>query len=463
MKYSKSTPKETIVKVADSFPCQDEVEVEVKFNESEVDEVQEEEVYAVESIMDAEEIEDAENDFEEDDGAKTESDDLEKVEVVNEKVFQCQCGQLYPTSSELKIHMQQAHTPQSQKRKAQGTEMCCDVFFKDYKCFTIHQKAHENFDAIVQHMASFTCSDCNVMFSNDEDLEKHLEKHTDGCDLADFIVERRGAFEDHFLRNITENYYEDVEDTGDLMQCGHCKKKLPENELKVHLLFFHTTAVFCPMDNRCFEGTKHVRLFSDHIRNKHPEIFDKNLLYSCRHCSESFATCFEKLAHMKLCNSKPFPCVGHCNKRFASEWLLKNHMKTINGDDRFACEMCGKKCVSRSDLQIHERMHTNERPYPCSFCDKKFKTSANRSSHMDIHETDKKHECFVCGEFNRMTLFLRFSSFGVIFRRKIPNSTDSEKTQKNARHEVPRGMHLQNLRPKIRHQAAFASAPEIIT
>lgn len=374
-------------------------DVDVKFLEAEIEEVQEEEVYTVESIIE-DDIDEADNYFEEheENDSKHESDmDTKLIQAAQattkENVFQCECGSLLPSLNELQKHAL------SHKRKASGNEVCCGVGFKDNKSFMIHKKAHENFEAIGPHLMAFTCDDCNVMYSNIDDLTAHLERHTEGLVAVEgFVIDRRGAYEDHFLRNLVQANEPKVEDTGDLMSCGHCKKRMTESELRVHLLFFHTSIVFCPLDNRCFEGTKHVRLFSDHIRNKHPEIFEKNMLYSCRHCSKSFTTCFEKLAHMKLCNSKPFACVNHCNKRFATEWLLKAHLKHANGEERFSCDTCGKRCVSRSDLQIHERMHTNERPYPCPICEKKFKTSANRSSHMDIHEAEKRHECLVCGE-----------------------------------------------------------------
>lgn len=395
-KYSTiATPIEKFVNMKYSEAVPEPEEIEIKYSEVEPM-IQEEEVYAVESVMDEDE---AENYFEDGDesDAKNESDtDTKLLQAATEtdKIFQCECGTMLSSSQELQKHMQ------SHKRKSMGNETCCGVGFKDFKAFNIHQKAHENFEAIAPHLLVFSCGDCNVMYSNVDDLTTHLERHTEGVEtISDFVIERRGVYEDHFLRSLSRPVEPEVEDSSDLISCGHCRKKLNETEMKVHLLFFHTNIVFCPLDNRCFEGTKHVRLFSDHIRNKHPEIFEKNQLYSCRHCNKTFNTCFEKLAHMKLCISKPFACTNHCNKRFATEWLLKAHLKHVNGEERFSCETCGKRCVSRSDLQIHERMHTNERPYPCPICEKKFKTSANRSSHMDIHEAEKRHECVVCGEF----------------------------------------------------------------
>lgn len=308
------------------------------------------------------------------------------------KVYLCECGAASYSLEELQKHMN------SHKRKS--NVMCCGVGFRDYKCFAIHQKAHENFEAIAPLLPVYSCNDCRLMFAHEDDRTTHLEEHNVNAMLG-VKIERRGSYEDHFIRSLskpTEEENDPEDDNEDSMTCGHCRKKLPELDMKVHLLFFHTTIVFCPVDNRCFEGSKQVRLFSDHIRNKHPEVFDKNALYSCRHCKQSFTTNFEKLAHMKMCDAKQFQCQDHCNKRFATEWLLKNHLKQIQGDERYSCSLCGKRCVSKSDLQIHSRSHTNERPYSCPVCHKRFKTSANRSSHLDIHDNEKKHECDKCGE-----------------------------------------------------------------
>lgn len=323
-----------------------------------------------------------------------------EVDIKNEfkasssgKAYECECGAQLSNLNEFQRHMNQ------HKRKSSSNPrlVCCDVSFKDAKYYEIHVKAHENFEAIAPHLQTFACNNCRIMFSNEDDLSCH-----DGqCDLDETVlIERRSAFDDHMVKRMEKPMEtQPDEDDEEIYSCGHCGKKLSEMNLKVHLLFFHTLIAFCPHDNRCFEGVKQVRLFSDHIRNKHPELFAKDHLYNCRYCDRNFTTNFEKLAHMKKCDRKLFACENHCNKRFATEWLLKNHMKIVYGEDRFTCEICNKRCVSKSDLQIHSRCHTNERPYSCSICDKSFKTSANRSSHMDIHQSEKRHECETCGKF----------------------------------------------------------------
>lgn len=324
-----------------------------------------------------------------------EEENFAVVETTSEKVYACHCGTTKDSLSELQKHMNQ-HRRQSSKSKLS----CCEVDFKDFKCFDIHERAHENFDAIASVLQFFNCTTCRVVFSNEEDLAEHANLHESGEYVDGSVTERPSAFEDHILRPAVAVPQSDIDvQNPDLLRCGHCNRKYLDQEMKVHMLLFHTLSISCPIEAREFDGAKQVRLFSEHIRSKHPELFSKNSLYKCRHCTETFSNNFEKLAHMKKCQAKMYVCEDHCNKRFATEWLLKTHLKNVAGEDRFSCQLCGKKCVSKSDLQIHDRSHTNERPFPCPICLKSFKTSANRSSHMDIHEPEKKHECPDCGKF----------------------------------------------------------------
>lgn len=315
--------------------------------------------------------------------------------VETSRSYRCHCDAELGSLEDLQKHMS-IHKRTRLKSKLQ----CCGVDFKDLKCFEIHERSHENFEAIASRLDFFSCIQCRLVFSMQEDLETHAAQHEDVETEPGYLIERKGAFLDHICglnpESKSPEQFEEIEEN--LSTCGHCGKRLSENALKVHFLFFHVQSIQCPLDNRIFMGAKQVRSFSDHIRNKHPELFDRSNLFACRHCQENFATNFEKLAHMKTCEKKVFICQDHCDKRFASDWLLKSHLKHVNGDGRFICEVCQKRCISKSDLQIHFRAHTNERPYECPICNKTFKTSANRASHLDIHEKTKKHECLICGK-----------------------------------------------------------------
>lgn len=286
------------------------------------------------------------------------------------KIYSCDCGLDFSSHKEL-----QEHKTTHQKRRSHSTTQSlqfscdfCGIVFKEEKYSKLHEKAHESFEAIIPQMISFQCNDCQILFSNEEDLGTHTSLHENKIEqLEESLIERGSAFEGHFIRTDKPLPEEDYLSDEILMTCGHCGIKKSEFYIKMHQLFFHTTIVHCPLDNRCFEGHKQIRQFPEHIKTKHPEIFDKKVEFICSCCNEKFTTQFEKLAHMKTCDMKKFICEEHCGKRFKSEWLLNKHLKLIEvgGDKRFTCNLCPKQCVSKSDLQIHMRSHTNERPYKC--------------------------------------------------------------------------------------------------
>lgn len=342
----------------------------------------------------------------------------------------------------------------------------CNVTFKDFKYFSIHEKAHENYAAISSHLEMSNCNidGCRMVFSNVEDLRIHMNAHSEGDNIV--TITKNGAYADILLPMDERQFEDNIGNSDDFKVCGHCSRKYNEQDMKVHQIFFHTTSIICPIDNRMFQGRRQVRAFSEHIRNKHPEIFDDPQdLYVCRLCNASFDSNFQKLAHMKKCDAKMFECSGHCNKKFATQWLLKAHLKNLE-DDRFVCDICSKKCVSRSDLKIHQRCHTNERPFQCSFCLKSFKTQANRSSHMDIHEPVKKHDCEICGkkfEFIHLCKLLVLIILGEKFQTRPILRKHKKKHDKNYTDECSCKIcnHLYISKPHlIRHLKSVHKAPK---
>lgn len=330
------------------------------------------------------------------------------IDTANEDIntqVTCPCGVSFSSFKDLHDHTTMVHkkktptapmSPEKSRMLLTCKESNCNIVLKDKKYMKIHAKAHESFDAIIPHLPNYQCPECNLFFSNDSDLSTHTEMHQNGFwdDKQIQVISQPSVFDDHFL---TQDLVKEENNEEDeiIYTCGHCGISKSEHALKLHILFMHTYSIQCPFDARVFEGKKQVRIFVDHVKNKHPEIFHKKVEYSCTYCQEKFPTTFDRLTHMKNCSEKKWICETHCGKRFKSEWHLKHHFKL---DSRFTCSSCPKVCVSRSDLQIHMRSHTNERPYECTICNKKFKTSANRSSHMDIHLEEKIHECNICFE-----------------------------------------------------------------
>ncbi|CAO1434105.1 unnamed protein product [Diamesa serratosioi] len=310
----------------------------------------------------------------------------------NKKVYICECTAQFESIVGL-----QEHTSEYKRSSCvQGAFTCCGVWFKDGKLFNSHKKIHESFEIMSPFLKFHKCQDCNITFSNEIDYVSHLNEQLCNTGATIQPMAKDGSFEDYYIKPIVFELDEEL-DAEDAFKCGHCMKRFnDENELKIHVMFFHATTLNCPFDRRSFDGVKQVRLLHDHVRNKHPELF-VGIIFSCRYCHSSFPSNIEKLAHMKKCNDKKYDC-PHCDKKYASPWLLERHLKHVNGKISFICTVCEKSCYSRSDLAIHLRTHNNEKPYSCTICMKAFKTSTNRSSHMDVHKSEKVHECNVCGQ-----------------------------------------------------------------
>lgn len=275
----------------------------------------------------------------------------------NKKVYICECTAQFESIVEL-----QEHTSEYKRSSCvQGAFTCCGVWFKDGKLFNSHKKIHESFEIMSPYLKFHKCHDCNILFSNETDYFSHLNEQLCNTDATVQPMAKDGSFEDYYIKPIVFELEKEL-DAEDAAKCGHCMKRFnDENELKLHLMFFHATVLNCPFDKRSFEGVKQVRLLHDHVRNKHPELF-VGIIFSCRYCNSSFPSNIEKLAHMKKCNDKKFNC-PHCDKKYASPWLLERHLKHVNGKISFVCTVCEKSCYSRSDLAIHLRTHNNEKPY----------------------------------------------------------------------------------------------------
>lgn len=316
--------------------------------EEEQEEVEEQEDFITEEV------------FEESEEVKQET--YEPIVVVT-----CECGEGFASIQELKQHSISDHPTKKKSTPIVRRSLVCAVDFcniklKDKRFVDLHKKAHESFDAIVPYLPQFQCIECQIYYSNEADLQMHNEQHQNGaCDDKKMIlIERLGVFDDYIINQSIDNSEELIVDESTAI-CGHCGINKPESAMKMHLLFMHTQTIFCPLDNRCFEGKKQFRVFVEHIKNKHPGIFVKQVEYACSYCKQKFPSTFENLAHMKKCDEKKFICESHCGKRFKSDWHLKHHLTFIkNGDQRFKCNLCPKTCISRSDLQIHMRSHTGK-------------------------------------------------------------------------------------------------------
>lgn len=235
-------------------------------------------------------------------------------------------------------------TPLNVFKTNSGKNCCveCCLKFKDSRSYQLHEKCHELFQVVGQHSSFPMCNTCNIKFIEIESLNIHLERHEIGEDLKAPVKVINGAVREQgkLLKTAQKtSYMGETSDNEYSWKCGHCEAKNFTNEeyCNFHMLLAHVVNFSCPIDRMEFSGFKSVSLFIHHLRNKHPELFP-NLSFKCTFCHMEFSTIYDKLQHMKNCDSKQLQC-DHCEKRFFKKTDLAAHLKLVSGEVQYECEL----------------------------------------------------------------------------------------------------------------------------
>lgn len=298
---------------------------------------------------------------------------------------------------------------ETKRRHSTSNVSCCEPCglkfingkTKKDKSLEIHQQLHVILKVISQSYELPKCAECKVMFSNNEEFYNHLVTH----DRNEFYKAEGMSY--HVAVKFKESQ-STSDNSENSWKCGHCENVhfLDETECIEHQMILHSKQLICPFDYLEFTGIRGLGQFLNHMKNKHSEIFPQLSIF-CSYCGEEFNNVFDKLTHMKTCETKKYHC-DHCQKTFFKKNQIIRHLKIVSGQISFTCELCSKKCVSSMDLKLHLRKHTNEKTYQCSFpnCLKIFKTPAARSSHMEIH-SNIEYECIHCNSIFKQRALLQ--------------------------------------------------------
>eukprot|EP00062_Callorhinchus_milii_P016311 gi/632967692/ref/XP_007900118.1/ PREDICTED: hypermethylated in cancer 2 protein [Callorhinchus milii] len=107
--------------------------------------------------------------------------------------------------------------------------------------------------------------------------------------------------------------------------------------------------------------------------------------YRCSVCDKSYRDPATLRQHEKThWLSRPFPC-NICGKMFTQRGTMTRHMRSHLGLKPFACEECGMRFTRQYRLTEHMRVHSGEKPYECQVCGGKFTQQRNLISHMRMH------------------------------------------------------------------------------
>lgn len=167
------------------------------------------------------------------------------------------------------------------------------------------------------------CRHCDQHFSSHFLRVTHEAKAHVGmkftCEICGYATAHKHMMNDHKLTH----------ETGALVFCQICGKKLRQHNLRKHIRYVH-------------EG----------------KTDDAN----CNICGEEFKRSYQLKAHMNLIHDAKVILCPVCGKRFGLKKDLNEHMKS-HSEGSFACKVCGKMMKKRKTLLAHERTHTGEKPF----------------------------------------------------------------------------------------------------
>ncbi|XP_029922916.1 hypermethylated in cancer 1 protein isoform X2 [Myripristis murdjan] len=109
--------------------------------------------------------------------------------------------------------------------------------------------------------------------------------------------------------------------------------------------------------------------------------------YRCSTCDKSYKDPATLRQHEKThWLTRPYPC-SICGKKFTQRGTMTRHMRSHLGLKPFACDACGMRFTRQYRLTEHMRIHSGEKPYECQVCGGKFAQQRNLISHMKMHSS----------------------------------------------------------------------------
>ncbi|XP_074854287.1 uncharacterized protein LOC142014913 [Carettochelys insculpta] len=90
---------------------------------------------------------------------------------------------------------------------------------------------------------------------------------------------------------------------------------------------------------------------------------------------------------------------SECRVSFAKEKYLQLHLRTHKGERPYKCKECGKSFSQHSVLKDHIKSHRMEQPYKCAECGKRFRKETILVYHRYIvHKVERPYKCVDCGQ-----------------------------------------------------------------
>ncbi|KAM6965016.1 hypermethylated in cancer 2 protein-like isoform 1-T2 [Aplochiton taeniatus] len=173
-----------------------------------------------------------------------------------------------------------------------------------------------------------------------------------------------------------------------LYVCIPCGKGFPSSEqLNAHVETHTEDELYIKEEGGAFVKEEDEEEAEDLSAPVAPSVFGSSepRPFKCTVCSKSYKDPATLRQHEKShWLTRPFPC-NICGKMFTQRGTMTRHMRSHLGLKPFACEECGMRFTRQYRLTEHMRVHSGEKPYECQLCGGKFTQQRNLISHLRMH------------------------------------------------------------------------------
>ena len=212
----------------------------------------------------------------------------------------------------------------------------------------------------------------------------------DGEEAMDVSVKLMPGFETNWLSNSTSKETEPF-------LCGLCNEAFTDPaQLSRHMDTYKRSSKKCVRCGECFKTFKNTAFLVVHVKKCHTAVEQGRTF-----CTENCTNNFHFQAHIRRTSvhkknkEKVFQC-RRCPQTFTSNDDFKKHKKAHYLPKVFLCEWCSKTFTNKSNFICHTRTHTGEKPYKCEFCPAAFKESSKLKNHTAKHSGEKAFKCDKC-------------------------------------------------------------------
>lgn len=361
------------------------------------------------------------------------------------KDYVCQhCGKKFVNNSQLQVHRRHDHQIQYGTLMYfgfltnEGRLSCeiCSQDFNDMEEFHQHRPVHLRY--------KFLCKKCGNGFTNEEDLQSHIDSECSKVNLhaACGVCDMKFSMYDTRRKHVVANHpketdffchhcgisFADLESLTDhfpvhkeekIFVCEFCNKKFFEKRNLVDHRELHRSSKNwqCNICDRFYISSKslqrHIKLhlnraeknckycdtkfqtnqeLDEHMVECHPDK-DSDKYHTCKVCCRSFLEKSRLMRHMQIHNGDNTYTCDLCNETFDATYLPQwKHLKKAHPEEAkkrgkriFECDHCTFTTEHKQRIERHLETHRTTKDFECEYCNRKYQTTSSLMTHMIVH------------------------------------------------------------------------------